>query len=329
VWRPRRAGESPGSGLRALPALARIGAASPEAPPPRVNTMRVTPADPVYQRLVAEDMAWEEGWWLGPTIAGRLRAARPWANRALSGDPERSAIERLAARGPFARGVVVGGDDEDEAERWLQRDSTMMLDIVDHNPARVTRLRQRLAPFAARVRFVEQDPNFLRLAPGAYDAALVAGGIGRVVNLEYVFDELALALKPGGLLALNSYIGERRNAFDSARLALVNAALEAIPLRFRFDDPRPITVSGEGEIAPFRAIRSNEITNVATARFDTVEAHYGGRLFPLLLHLDVPSLEREAPELLEQVLTREEALAADPAATPCTAQLILKRRAAP
>jgi hypothetical protein len=42
----------------------------------------------------------------------------------------------------------------------------------------------------------------------------------------------------------------------------------------------------------------------------------------------VPALEREAPELLEQVLAREQALAADPAATPCAAQLILKRRAA-
>jgi SAM-dependent methyltransferase len=224
--------------------------------------------------------------------------------------------------------VVVGGDDEDEAERWLQRDPTVVLDIVDHNPARVARLRRRLAPAAARIRFVEQDPNFLRLETGAYDAALVAGGIGRVVNLEYVFDELALALKPGGLLALTCYIGERRHAFAPARLALVNAALDPIPLRFRFDDPRPITVSGEGEIAAFRAIRSNEIAGVATARFDTVEAYYGGRLFPLFLHLDVPALEREAPELLEQVLAREQALAADPAATPCAAQLILKRRAA-
>jgi len=309
-----------------LPALAQLGGAPPTAPPRRVETMRVTPADPVYQRQAAEDLAWETGWWLGPTIAARLRASQPWANRSLTGDPNRSTIETLAARGPFARAVLVGGDAEDEAERWLRTKGSAALDIVDHNSARIARLRERLAPFAAQVRFIEQDPNFLTLDAGAYDAALVGGGIGRVVNLEYLFDELALALRPGGLLALSCYIGERRHAFAAARLALVNEALDGIPLRFRFDDARPVTLPDAGEIAPFRAVRSNDIVAVATARFDTVEAAYAGRLFPLFLHLDVPALERDAPELLDALLAREQALAADPNATPCAAHLILRRR---
>ncbi len=326
VWRPRRPGETPGSGVRALPALARLGAAPGAAPPPRVETMRVTPADPVYQRQVAEDLAWEEGWWLGPTIAARFRATRPWANRALTGDPERSALETLAAQGPFGRAVLIGGDDEDEAERWLRANGSTALDIVDHSPARLARLRQRLAPFAARIQFLEQDPNFLTLSAGTYDAAVVGGGIGRIVNLEYVFDELALALRPGGLVALACYIGERRHAFAPARLALVNDALASIPLRFRFDDPRPVAASAAEEIAPFRAVRSTDIVGVATARFDTVEAHYGGQLFPLFVHLDVPALEREAPEVLEALIAREQGLAGHPAATPCAASLILRRR---
>lgn len=326
VWRPRRPGETPGSGLRAQPFLARLGGAAPAAPPPRVETMRVTPADPVYQRLVAEDQAWEEGWWLGPTIAARLRAAQPWANRALTGDRDRSAFDLLAARGPFTRVVLLGGDGEDEAERWLRASGSGALDVVDHSAARLARLRTRLAPFAERVRFLQQDPNFLRLEAGVYDAAVVAGGIGRVVNLEYVFDELALALRPGGLVAVTCYVGERRQAFTPARLAVVNAALERVPLRFRFDDPRPIAASGPGEIAPFRAVRSDEIAAVATTRFEVVDARYGGRLFPLFLHLDVPTLEREAPALLEELLAHEQALAAEPAATPCAAFLLLRRR---
>ena len=73
-------------------------------------------------------------------------------------------------------------------------------------------------------------------------------------------------------------------------------------------------------------MRSNDIVAVATARFDTVEAAYAGRLFPLFLHLDVPALERDAPELLDALLAREQALAADPNATPCAAHLILRRR---
>ena len=326
VWRPRRPGEAPGSGLRAQPPLVRLGGAAPEAPPPRIETMRVTPADPVYQRLVAEDQAWEEGWWLAPVIAARMQAAQPWANRALTGDRACSVYDLLAARGPFARVVLIGGDDGDEAEQWLRASGSGTLDVVDHSAARLARVRARLAPFADRVRFLRQDPNFLRLEAGAYDAALVAGGIGRVVNLEYVFDELALALRPGGLVAVAAYAGERRNGFAPARLALVNAVLARVPLRFRFDDPRPIAAPAAHELAPFRAVRSDELVAVASARFDVVDARYGGRLFPLFLHLDVPALERDAPELLEEILAQEQALAADPAATPCSAFLLLRRR---
>ncbi|MFN8641697.1 MAG: class I SAM-dependent methyltransferase [Candidatus Binatia bacterium] len=326
VWRPRRPGEAPGSGLRALPALQRLGGAAPGPPPPRLETMRVTPADPVYQRLAAEDERWEAGWWLRDVIAARLQAAQPWANRALTGDPHCSPLDLLAARGPFARAVLLGGDDETEAEAWLRATATGTLDVVDHSAARLARLRTRLAPFADRVRFLRQDPNFLRLEPGAYDAAVVAGGIGRVVNLEYVFDELALALRPGGQAVLTCYVGERRHAFAPARLALVNAALARVPLRFRFDDPRPITPSAPDEIAAFRAVRSDEIVAAASARFEVVETRFGGRLFPLFLHLDVPALEREAPALLEEILAHEQALAADPAATPCAACLLLRRR---
>ena len=99
-----------------------------------------------------------------------------------------------------------------------------------------------------------------------------------------------------------------------------------VPLRFRFDDPRPVSPPAAGEIAPFRAVRSDEIAAVATARFDVVEARHGGRLFPLFLHLDVPALEREAPAILDEILAHEQALAADPAATPCSAFLLLRRR---
>jgi ubiquinone/menaquinone biosynthesis C-methylase UbiE len=327
VWRPRRPGEVAGTGLRRLPRLARIGAAPPVPPPPRVETMRVTPADPVYQRLAAEDLAWESNWWLAPVVAARLRAARPWANRLVTGDPDRSLLEVLADRGPFPRALLVGGDDEDEAERWLQRNGSAVLDVIDHSPSRLARLRTRLAPFGTRVRLHRQDPNFLRLDAAAYDAAIVAGGIGRVVNLEYVFDELARALRPDGVIALLCYVGERRHAFDPVRLALVNETLAQIPLRFRFDDPRPVTPAAAGEIAPFRAVRSDEIAAVAGARFEVVEAHATDRLFPIFLHLDVPLLEREAPDILAGILARERALAADPGVRACAAALLLRRRA--
>jgi hypothetical protein len=94
--------------------------------------------------------------------------------------------------------VLVGGDAEDRGGALAPPKGSAALDIVDHNPPASPACASASRPFAAQVRFVEQDPNFLTLDAGAYDAALVGGGIGRVVNLEYLFDELALGLRPGG-----------------------------------------------------------------------------------------------------------------------------------
>ena len=298
------------AGLRAQPRLARVIAARPEAPPRRAETLRVTPADPVYQQRAAVDRTWEDDWGLAPFLAARMAAARGLENRSLTGDPHRSAVDELAARGPFARALLLGGDREDEAEIWLRANGSGALDVIEANPRRVERLRPRLAPFGDRVRLQCQDLNFLALPGAHYDAVLAASGTFRVVNLEFFFDEIAQALRPGGLLGLVCYVGERRQLYTPARLALVNAALGEIPSRYRLDEGAGIGPADQGMIAPFGAVRSDEILPIARARFEVVEERLAGHLFPLHLYLDVPALEREAPELIERLLARERELAA-------------------
>ncbi len=326
VWRPRAAGETPGTGLRALGPLARLTAATPAPPPRRLESLRVTPADPVYLARAAEDCAWEERWRLAPVFTQRLAAEAAMTNRARTGDPRRSAIDAFAARGPFDRVALLAGDGEDEAEAWLRAGGSRTLDVFEASAARLTRLRGRLAGYGERLRLLQQDLNFLTLPGQHYDAVLAGSGVFRLLNLEYVFDEIAQALRPGGLFGLLSYIGERRQAYAPARLALVNAALAEVPARFRFDAGKGIEAADPAAIAPFRAVRSDEILAVARARFEVVEEQLDGRLFPLFLYLDVAALERQEPALLERLLQRERALAADPAATPCTAFLVLRRR---
>lgn len=326
VWRPRTNEDTIGLGLRTMPPLARVAAARPELPPRRVETMRVTPADPVYQRRASEDLEWEANWGYASIVADRIRAAKPWANRAITGDAMRSWIDDMAARGPFERALLVGGEDEDEADTWLRAGGSESLHVVDASPARIARLRTQLAARAHRVRFMQQDANFLDLPRRHYDVALVGGGVSRVVNLEFFFDEIAQALRPGGLVGIGCYVGERRQAYAPERLALVNEAFREIPERFRYGT-NTIEPSDPEALAPFRAIRSDEVVAVAKARFDVVQETWAGRLFPLHVYLDVRAMEREAPELLERLEAREAALASHPAATPCSAYLVLRKRA--
>ncbi len=326
VWRPRAAGEQPGAGLRHLPRLARLTAAQPAPPPPRLATMRVTPADPIYQQRAQKERAWEEEWGLAPFLAARMQAAVPLENRALTGDARRGALDELATRGPFGRAVLLGGDEENEAEAWMRIGGSETLDVVEANPRRLERLRPRLAAYGARVGLRCQDLNFLALPREHYDLAIAASGLFRIANLEFFFDEIAQALKPEALLAIISYVGERRQIYAPARLALVNTVLREIPSRFRLDDGAGIGSANQDTIAPFGAVRSDEILSLARARFDVVEERLSGRLFPLHLYLDLAAMERDAPEEFERLLARERDLAADPAATPCTAYVVLRRR---
>ena len=288
-----------------------------------METLRVTPADPIYQQRATKEREWEEEWGLAPFLTARMQAAVPLENRALTGDPQRGAIEELAARGPFARALLLGGDCENEAEAWMRAGGSQALDVVEANPRRLERLRPRLAAYGDRVRLQRQDLNFLALPREHYDVVIAASGTFRVANLEFFFDEIAQALQPGGLLGIISYVGERRQLYTPARLALVNAVLNEMPARFRLDDGNGIGPANQNTIAPFGAVRSDEILPVARARFDVVEERLSGHLFPLHLYLDLATMAREAPELIEQLITREREIASDPAATACTAYVVL------
>ena len=98
------------------------------------------------------------------------------------------------------------------------------------------------------------------------------------------------------------------------------------PARFRLDDGNGIGPANQNTIAPFGAVRSDEILPVARARFDVVEERLSGQLFPLHLYLDLAGMGREAPEIVEQLITREREIASDPAATACTAYVVLRKR---
>jgi ubiquinone/menaquinone biosynthesis C-methylase UbiE len=326
VWRPRAVGETPGTGLLQLPPLSRLTAAQPAPPPRRLETLRVTPADPVYQQRATKEREWEEEWGLAPFLTARMQAAVPLENRALTGDPQRGAVEELAGRGPFARALLLGGDCENEAEAWMRAGGSQTLDVVEANPRRLERLRPRLAAYGDRVNLQRQDLNFLALPRERYDVVIAASGTFRVANLEFFFDEIAQALRPGGLLGIISYVGERRQLYTPARLALVNAVLNEMPARFRLDDGNGIGPANQNTIAPFGAVRSDEILPVARARFDVVEERLSGHLFPLHLYLDLTTMGREAPELIEQLIAREREIAADSAATACTAYAVLRKR---
>lgn len=320
VWRPRRA---------EAPAPARAGAA--QAAGDGAAPFAVDRADVVYRGKAREEA---EYWAQAPFGGGFvevMRAGEREVNAAYTGDPARSWIEDLIGRGPFRDAAVLGCDEWGYERLWLERKGSERLDVYELSPGVIRKVRAGLGLGLLatrgprrRVRFIRSDLNFARLPEGAYDVIWSSGTLHHIVNLEHLFAEVERALRPGGLFALCDYVGERRMLFAPKRLARINAALLAVPARWRRTAAvRPPRFE---QLSPFCAVRSDEILPLATARFELVHKGEVGALFPLNMAVDLTALEREAPEVRARLLSAEREALREPTARPCGAYAVFRRR---
>jgi SAM-dependent methyltransferase len=287
---------------------------------PADPALRVQEADPAYR--------WKAGaearFWARPLHPVRSQLHPPaGVNRDLTGDPARSWLEDLMARGPFATAAMLGCDDDALEGVWMRAAASVSLDVFELSPG-VIRHRRALAP--PGVRFIQSDLNFIRLPAERYDVIWSSGCLHHVVNLEYLFEQVARALRPGGLLAIHDYVGETRLQFDPRRLDRVNAALSEVPVRFRRNGIDIITRDALAIVrSPLCATRSEDVLSAARERFQVVHQRFTAALYPLMSFLDVDALAREAPDVLARVLVAEAGALADPKLRPCEAYALFRR----
>ena len=293
------------------------------------RVMLVLPGDPAYRAAAAREA---EFWARASStdvftsafeLGSVLQAA---ANRTLTGDERTTWLDDLMARGPFEHAAVLGCTDGVFELPWIRARASQALDVFDLSEEVIARLAARAQPEAGgcEVRFACADLNFVKLAPRTYDVVWSSGCLHHVTNLEYLFDEIAAALRPGGLFAFQDYVGERRLRFAPERLRLVNAVLMRVPARYRRTTDL-VELPSLDDASPFCAVRSDEVLAVAQARFNPVHVALGGALYPLAAYLDLAALEREAPEVLEEVVRAESCAGADPAIRPVAAYAVFRR----
>jgi ubiquinone/menaquinone biosynthesis C-methylase UbiE len=312
VWRHRREEEFQGIGIAMMPRLARLGAGRPAAPPVRVATMRSSPADPVHRARTA-----------GARRVARVGSASSSDLATLPGDRTRGWFDDLARRGPFRHAALLGGSPL--AERWLRQDASPRLDVFDPSRAALGVLRHRLGAVLHRARLARADLDFLTLPARRYDVVWSDDGLCDVVNLEYLLDEIAAALRPGGLFAYHGYVAEPPQRFAPARRARVEAALCEIPPRWRPASPNPMAAGLRAPHDPLSAVRADEILALAKARLEPVHEVRGGALFPIPQALDLAGLAREAPEVVARLDELEAAALDDPAVGPTLAYVVLRK----
>jgi len=241
----------------------------------------------------------------------------------LTGDPARSRLDDLIARGPFGAAPMLGCDEHPREAPWMRAGASARLDVYDLSTG-VIRRRPARAPRG--VRFIQADLDFARLPAERYDVIWSSGCLHHLINLEHLMNQVSRALRPGGLFTFHDYVGENRFHFEPRRLARANAALCEVPVRFRRNGSDTISRDQIAEHrSPFCALRSDEVLSTARERFQVVHEGFTSALFPLTFLIDVEALARDAPDVLERVFAAETEALADPTLKPCEAYVVLRR----
>jgi len=315
VWQK---GDAPPRGVRPAAVEPRVADFDGERPLIPLDALKITPGDPLYQASVETEQAYPHDWVLFSDAA--LTAAwERFANQEITGDPERSWLDTVMARGPFEAAAFLGVDGTATVSRWMQAGTSRRLDVLDVTQAQLDRVAAAVAATGADqrgLRLVRTDLNFVRLPPRSYDVIVSSGTFHHLQNLEYLLDEIRGALRPGGIFVLSDYVGERRHAYTDERLALVNRLLAEIPDVYKLDPTRVVERGHPYYMSPFCALRSADVVTLVRERFEILEEKLVGYIAPLPMMLDLRRVEAEAPALLARLHAEEAKAAADPALLP-------------
>jgi 2-polyprenyl-3-methyl-5-hydroxy-6-metoxy-1,4-benzoquinol methylase len=149
---------------------------------------------------------------------------------------------------------------------------------------------------ASRIHYQVQDVQKTALKKNTYDAVWFNGSLHHIKSLEVVCESVRSALKPGGWLFFNEYVGPNHFAFSARQREIIDCAFRLLPPEYRrsFQPehfgkvqhaaqlPQPADVI---RVDPSEAIRSQDIRQVVSEYF--VEHAFnrcGGNILQFALH---------------------------------------------
>ena len=202
-------------------------------------------------------------------------------NRRVSGSPDEWPLDwfrRLHVSRPFGRGVSWGCG-LGAFERSAMRKALAALQ-ASHEQLKAAQLQLIQAEKMESIHYSPGDFDDPRLARRRYDVVFFHASLHHVSQLERLFLRLAHALKPGGAIYLDEYIGPSRDRWDGHRLRVARALLDLLPPEARLQQELQPPIEPND---PSEAVRSEEIPLFFHRYFETVAWRpYGGQLVDLL-----------------------------------------------
>jgi SAM-dependent methyltransferase len=233
-------------------------------------------------------------------------------NRRVTGDPNCWPMEWFAARyagNPLPLGLSVGCGPGLLERDVIAKGICRHVEGIDFSPEAIAEAR-RNAEEANLSRVLEYrvgDVNALALPASRYDIVFFHGSLHHVRSVERALGQVRKALKPGGLLYLDEYMGPSRSEWHDSDWAFARSAFDALPeeLKNRRELMVPIPMDD-----PLESIRSSAILPEARRAFRILEDRpYGGNIlwfvFPCL---DMAQLRADRTEVLSRLIALEDHL---------------------
>lgn len=255
-----------------------------------------------------------------PTFWMAHPLCREAINRRVTGSPDEWPLDwfrRIHATRPFARAVSFGCGLGAFERSAIRAGIALEIDAFDISPRSVEAARDAAREEGMHcIAYRIGDFDNPRLLRQRYDVALFHASLHHVSELERLFRRLAFALKPGGAIYFDEYVGPSRDRWTDRALAVARALLDLVPREAKVQTHLPPPIEQND---PSEAVRSQEIPRFFHRYFETVDWRpYGGQIADLLF----PCLDPEwlaTPEGADAVRAllriEDEELSRDPSMT--------------
>jgi SAM-dependent methyltransferase len=279
-------------------------------------------------------------WLQSPTLQALL-------NRRISGDPEVSTAAWFKQKffpEPAELCLSLGCGFGHFERSCIDLGISRKFHANDISPGAIEKARQAAADagMADKISYdvVDLDGDYA-LPPATYDAIFAIASVHHVFQLEKLFRQCRAALKPGGLLFLDEYVGPSRFQTSPLATGIINRLLDVLPPQYRqnlfsndgstIDHYRPLPAGHFEKIDPSEAIRSGELISTLKMYFDVVDYRpYGGGIMHMLFTGIIGNFDEtreidraflSAVSIFEEALEQVNALPSDHAAVVATPRL--------
>ena len=194
-------------------------------------------------------------------------------NIRVSGDKQVTALEWFWKKyGPFQDVANIG-----TGVGLLEQSLCSMPDFrgrvigYDISPHSLEIARQNCSRFL-NAKFEVADLNTMVWEPEQFDLITAHGALHHIEALDWCLGQIRRALRPGGLLYVNDYVGPQRFQWSDVQMRLANALLEKVPSRWR--KRHKVARCNPEELKrqdPSEAVCSHFIEDTIRAHFEIIE----------------------------------------------------------